>query len=162
MKSLVVYYTLDGHTRLLAEIIAQETGADIFELKPVKSTGKSGFAKYFLGGMRASLNMKTKLLTPLPDLKEYDLIFIGTPIWASRFTPAVNTFISGSDLTSKKLLFFASSGGGNAGKCFEMLKSRLGRSQILGQIGFAESKAESQAGIESQIKAWLAGINFHS
>lgn len=162
MKSLVVYYSLDGHTRFIAETIATQTGADVYELKPVKSTGRSGFAKYFLGGMRVSLNMKPKLLNPLPDLKDYDLIFIGTPIWASRFTPAVNTFISGSDLTSKKIMFFASSGGGNTGKCFEMLKSRLGSSQILGQIGFAESKAEKQESIEAQIKDWLAGIDINS
>lgn len=159
MKSLIVYYSHDGHTRFIADIIARETGADVCELKPFKSTGKSGFSKFFLGGMHASLHQKPKLLNPLPDLKEYELIFIGTPVWAARFTPAVNTFISGSNLTSKKIMLFASSAGGDAGKCFEKLKNRLTGSTILSEIGFAEASSEQRESIEAKIKTWLAGIS---
>lgn len=158
MKNLVVYYSLDGHTRLIAEAIVGETGADIYELKTIKpSTGKSGFAKFFLGGMRAIRKQKPALLNPLPDVNDYELVFIGTPVWGSRNAPAINTFISKSGLTNKELILFASSTGGDASKCFDQLISHLPDSKILGVLGFKESALENMDDVKAKIKALLTG-----
>lgn len=157
MKSLIVYYSLDGHTRLIADIIAKETGADIFELETVKpSAGKSGFAKFFLGGMRANFGQKPALKKPSPDLHDYDLIFIGTPIWASKNVPAINTFIAERDLAGKNVMLFSSSGGGDAGKGFAKLKNRLSGSKITGEIAFKEPAAADRDALTSKIKSWLS------
>ena len=156
MKSLVVYYSLDGQTRRIADIIAKETGADIHELKPVRDTAKSGFSKFFLGGMHASFGSKTALREPLPALDSYDRVFIGTPVWASLPTPAVNTFLAESNLAGKKVLLFACSGGGNDAKCFDAMKKRLHGGSAAGQLGFAQSSKENPAETEARIKSWLA------
>ena len=158
MKSLVVYYSLDGHTRKIAEIIAWETGAAICALNPVKSTGRSGFAKFLIGGMRASFGMKAALTKALPDVSSYDRVFIGTPVWAGKTAPAVNTFLSGCDLTAKEVLFFACSGGGSDAKCFDSMKKRLRGGSVLGQIGFSEASNEAPDEAEARIKTWLAGL----
>ena len=74
MKSLVVFYSLDGHTRRAAEIIARTAGADLHELRPLKTNAKTGFLKFFLGGMHASFGHKAVLRDPLPDLTAYDRV----------------------------------------------------------------------------------------
>ena len=106
MKTLIVYYSLDGHTRLIADILAGSlngaSSVDVFELRPLRETQLNGFFKYFVGGMRAIFGVKPALQTPLPGAKAYDLICLGTPVWGGRFTPPVNTFISGTDLACKK------------------------------------------------------------
>jgi flavodoxin len=155
MKSLVVYYSLDGHTRQIAEIIAKEAGAELYALTPAKSTGKAGFAKYFLGGMRASFGMKAALKETLPDVSSYDRVIIGTPVWAGKPSPAVNTFLSGCDMTSKKVLLFACSGGGGDAKCFDAMKKRLRGGSVLGQIGFSEASQESSDAAKERVKTWL-------
>lgn len=160
MKSLIVYYSLDGHTRRIAEMIAKETASDIHELKTCKpSTGKSGFTRYFLGGMRVNTNQKPALSAPLPSLNDYELIFIGTPIWASSFVPAVNSFISGCDLTGKNIMLFSSSVGGDGSKCYAKLKSRLPGASFLGELSLKESSFNNMDDVAAKVKAWVTGIN---
>jgi flavodoxin len=156
MKSLVVYYSLDGHTRFIADMIAGETGSDVYELQPVGAKSRSGFAKYFWGGKSVMFNEKPKLQKPIPDITQYDLIFIGTPIWASSFAPPIRTFLSKAPLQLKKLMLFASSGSGDAKKCFDKMQAALDKCDIIGEIDFKEPTAHDTEPIKKQVKAWLS------
>jgi flavodoxin len=158
MKSAIVYYSLDGHTRLIADMIASETGADVFELVPAKDNKKTGFQKYFWGGKSVMFNEKPGLKNPSPDLSAYDLIYIGTPIWASSFTPPVNTFISNAHLQGKKLAFFACHSGGGAVKCFDKMEKLLKNNAVTGKIDFKDPSADKAAEIAAAIKEWLASF----
>lgn len=155
MKSLVVYYSLDGHTRLIADIIASETGADTHELKPVNEKTRRGFAKFFWGGKSVVFNEKPKLQEPLPDMSAYDVVFIGTPIWASSFTPPVNTFLSNITSGPRNVMLFACCSGGSVKKCFEKMKAQLTSSKILGEITFTDPTLEQRETLNAQIKDWL-------
>jgi flavodoxin len=155
MKSLVVYYSLDGHTRLIADIIAAQTDADLHELKPANEKTRRGFAKFFWGGKSVVFNEKPKLKDALPDLSAYDLIFIGTPIWASSFAPPVNTFLSDIPAGPWKAMLFACCSGGSTEKCFEKMKERLVTGKVLGEIAFTDPTPEQRETLSSQIKAWL-------
>lgn len=50
MKALVIYYSHDGNTHLIAQVIAEATGADTLKLKPTREVASQGFAKFFWGG----------------------------------------------------------------------------------------------------------------
>ncbi|MHA2009864.1 MAG: flavodoxin family protein [Promethearchaeota archaeon] len=82
VKVLVVFYSLTGNTKLIAESIKDALDTDILELKPVKELNPEGGSKFFWGGYQSTMKLKPKLkdfdLNPL----EYDLIIIGTPVWA--------------------------------------------------------------------------------
>jgi len=91
-------------------------------------------------------------------MNAYDVIFIGTPIWASSFTPLVNTFISSAPLQSKKLMLFACSSGGGAKKCFEKMKARLVHNDIIGEIDFKDPTENDLPIIQKQIKSWLSAV----
>ena len=76
MKNLVIFYSLEGNTRLMAETIAKEVNADILELIPKKKYADSGFKKFFWGGISVLFKDKPELMPISKDVEKYDNIFI--------------------------------------------------------------------------------------
>ena len=109
-KILVVYYSLTGNTKLLAETIAGATNADLLGVKPVKELNPEGGMKYAWGGIQAIMGSKPKLEPFENNPQDYDMLFIGTPIWAWRHSPPINAFIKNQDLSGKKVALFSSTG----------------------------------------------------
>ncbi len=138
MKSLVVYYSLSGNTKYIAECIAKELNADILELKTKNNPPSKGFLKYLIGGFGVVLRRKPELVNKKINIDKYDHIFLGSPIWAGDFVPAFNTFASQYDITNKYLGFFACHSGDNASKCFERFKDCFPNNRFLGEISFKE------------------------
>jgi flavodoxin len=104
MKSLVVYYSRTGKTRLVAERIAAELGSDIEEIIDLKSReGKLGW----MSATRDASSEKETQIAPTKKIpKDYDLLIIGTPVWAFNLTPAIRTYIKNNDLSRKKVALF--------------------------------------------------------
>lgn len=126
MKTLLVYYSLEGTTHTVAEKIASSLGCDILRLVPVKEIPTSSMAKKIMtGGMYASIGYKAKLKPYTLNPSDYDTIIIGTPIWAGKSTPAVNKFISENGIKEKTKAVFTLSGSENASGCISLLKKKL-------------------------------------
>ncbi|HQP91981.1 MAG TPA: flavodoxin, partial [Candidatus Omnitrophota bacterium] len=87
MKKLIVFYSLDGNTRFIARAIAESTGADMMELQPRVQPELKGFMKYLWGGRQVFMKEKPQLLSFQKNPQDYDLIFIGTPVWAFTYAP---------------------------------------------------------------------------
>jgi flavodoxin len=134
-NALVVFYSLDGDVRFLAGTLAKELVMDSMELELVKPHPTHGFMKYFIGGFLAATGATPPLRPLVHDAAHYDLIFIGTPVWNSRPTPAVRTFLKGVDLTGKNVAFFTSYGGSD-GKAYQVLTSLVPGAKVVGHIGF--------------------------
>lgn len=124
MKTVIVYYSMSGNTRFVAEKIAAKLGADIVEISPEKAFPDKGFGKFFWGGKSAVMGDKPKLMPYKLDLSDYDRVILGTPVWASSFTPPLRTFIdeNRSALQEKSIAVFACSSGGSAEKTIEKLR----------------------------------------
>jgi flavodoxin len=80
MKTIVIFYSFEGNTRLIAENIARAAAADLLELKPKKEIPSHGFMKYVWGGRSTMMKADPELLPYDKDLQRYDLFFIGTPV----------------------------------------------------------------------------------
>ena len=93
-KNLVVYYSFEGSTRLIAENIANVLDADILECKPIKDLKSKGFSKYFWGGRQVVTKKKPDLVDFSVNPNDYDAIIIGTPAWSYSYAPAIRTFLS--------------------------------------------------------------------
>lgn len=137
MKKLVIYYSFEGNTRFIAENISKATGADIAELKPVSDIKNTKFTKYLWGGRQVVTGKKPEIEELAVDFAEYDLVFIGTPVWAFSFAPALNTFFSKHGIRGKKIALFCCDGG-TKGKTFENMRERLKENNIIGEIEFSE------------------------
>ena len=128
MKTLVVYFSLEGNTAYVADKIKEKTGADLLRLVPKKAYHDKGFAKFFWGGKSAVMAEKPDLEEISVNLDEYDRIVFGFPVWASNFTPPIRTFIEDNreQLKGKQFVAFACQSGAGAEKAFAKLAKCLG------------------------------------
>ncbi len=104
MKSLVVYYTRTGNARFAAETIAAEIVADVEEVIDMKN--RSGKLAYLTGGAAARRGKETEIAPTKKSPADYDLIIVGTPVWASRPAPAITTYLKKNNLSGKKVALF--------------------------------------------------------
>ncbi|EJO5348757.1 flavodoxin [Clostridium botulinum] len=156
MKSLIVFYSLEGHTKFIADIMGKELECDLLQLKPEKEISKTGFRRFIWGGKSVIFNEKPSLKNKIPNLDQYQTIFIGTPIWAGKYTPAINTFISENEIKGKNIAFFACHAGGGAKKCFNKLEDILKDNTILGKIDLVDSEGEREK--RDKVKQWISSI----
>ncbi len=125
MKAIIVYYSLEGNTDYTAKLLAEELGADLLRLEPIKPYPTDN-KKFLLGGKDATLGVEPPLRPYNFNPDDYDTVILGTPLWAWTYAPPLKTFISGNNFSGKKLAFFVSSGGGSDKKCFAKLCKATG------------------------------------
>jgi len=152
-----VYYSLTGSTRFIADSLSNSLEADLLELKPLKELNPEKGTKFMWGGAQSTMKKKPDLEPIELDLKGYDLIIIGTPVWAWNFTPPVRSFLSMFDLTDKKVaLWTCSAGAGN--RAMGLFKKALKKSDIIGEIkfqfGFKDQLEQELTEYEVRTKAW--------
>lgn len=155
-KTLVVFYSLDGNTKLIAEAIAHEIDADILELKLEKEIGK-GFTKYFWGGRQVMQKQKPALKPFEKNPHKYDYLVIGTPVWAWTFTPAIRSFLAQTKLKNKKIALFCCHGGGPA-KTLDNLAQELDGNEIIAKNDFEEPKRKNTQEQLKKAKLWAQEI----
>ena len=136
MKALVAYFSASGTTTAVAEAIAKETGAELFEIKP-ETPYTAADLKWTNPLARCNREKLGKKDVPIAgkveDFEAYDLVFLGFPIWYYGAPNVIQTFCKGYDWSGKKLALFATSGGSDIGKTAERLKPYLpGDPEIVG------------------------------
>lgn len=138
-KKLVAYFSASGRTRKLAQSLAEAAGADIYEIKPaVKYTGKD--LNWNDQNSRSSVEMADKKSRPeLADtdakIADYDVIFIGFPIWWYVAPHIINSFLESYDFSGKKIVLFATSGGSGFGNTVaELTGSAPGATIVQGKL----------------------------
>ena len=144
MKTLIVYYSLEGNTEYAASRIADATGADTLKLIPKKAYKSKGLAKFLWGGKSAMMAEKPELEPYDIDLSEYGRIVFGFPVWASNFTPPLRTFIeeNKAQISGKDLAAFACQSGSGAEKAFTKLKKELGIDEFEVEAVFIDPKSK--------------------
>ncbi|MEG0528066.1 MAG: flavodoxin [Longicatena sp.] len=114
-KAIVVYFTSSLHTETVSKYIAEITGSDLCEIKPVVpyTTQYSSLVK------QASEEIKNGIkpeIEKMPfDINSYDTIYVGSPNWCGTVVPVVSTFLTKYDFTDKIILPFITHGGGGMG-----------------------------------------------
>lgn len=140
---------------MVAELVAQELKADLIELKTVKEYPRKGFKKYLLCGKAAVFREKPILKTKIPNLEIYDLIFIGTPVWAGNCAPAINTLLSNYRFCGKKIGLIITNSGGSISRCVKQISKALNGNTLLRPIHFVNPKQEERDKIAQIIRERL-------
>jgi flavodoxin len=109
MRALVVYYSRTGHTRTIAEAITKELQCDSEEIiDTIKRSGPLGF---IAAGRQATKKELTKLMPVKKDPSAYDLVIIGSPVWAGTMSTPVRTYIVENKDKFKNVALFITCGG---------------------------------------------------
>ncbi len=136
-KVLIMFYSLTGNTKMIAETIKSVISADIQEVKPVKELNPESGSRFMLGGMQASLRFKPKLKPININPLNYDLIFIGTPVWAWQVSPPIRSLSKMFDFSNKKIAVWCCCGGKGI-KAMKRIKKLFRNSNIIGDKIFQE------------------------
>ena len=142
MKTAVIYYSMGGNTAFAARRIAEKTGADLIEIRPVKAYPDKGFSKFFRGGKSAVMAEMPELEPYVFDAGEYEQVVIGFPVWAGTIAPPVRTFAvrNREALAGKKLFAFACQSGSGAEKAFGKLTECLDGAELAATLILIDPK----------------------
>lgn len=156
-KILVAYFSATGTTTRAAEKVAQATGGELFAITPARPYTNADL-DWHDKQSRSSVEMNDPKSRPaLKDQKEniadYDVIFIGYPIWWDLAPRVINTFIESHDLKGKTVIPFATSGGSSLTGSAAALK------KTYPALNWKEGRLLNRAD-EKSIRAWLDKLGY--
>lgn len=148
-----------GNTGVVAHMIADATGADLFSIRTAEKYPDSYDATVDQGQQEKNNGARPELSSHLEDLDRYDVIFLGYPNWWSDMPMAVYSFLEEVDLSGKTVVPFVTSGGsGFSGTVSTIQNLEPGATLQNGISIHASNAADAQA----QIKEWLSGLGYES
>ena len=156
-QTAVVFYSLEGNVRHLAHAIAAATEADCIELKPLVHERDTELAEYVWGDMRIICSPKPQLEPPARDPTDYDLVFLGSPVWKGGVAPPILSFLDDHDFFKKRFALFCSYSG-RAGSFFDQANRLMLGCNIVGTIGFRDPLRFGADRSAGQIAEWARKI----
>lgn len=160
MKSIIIYYSMSGNVEQTANKIAQQLDAEVLRIEPQTAYRDKGLKKFLWGG-KSALMGETPALKPYTfNADEYERIIIGTPVWASTFTPPIRTFIDENKaaLTDKHIAMFTCLSGAGAQKAITKLKDYLGIAAFDAELVLIDPKDKVNADNDKKIEDFCSKL----
>lgn len=153
---LVAFFSASGVTAALAQRLSRAAGADLFKIKPAVPY-TSADLDWTNASSRSSVEMKNPASRPeiaekLPSMADYDVVFLGFPIWWYVAPTIINTFLESYDFSGKTIVLFATSGGSPMGRTLEILRPLCNAS-----VKWLPAKMLNGA-TDSDLNAWLKSL----
>lgn len=155
-KVLVVYYSLTNKTKEIAEKIKAKTNADIYEIKTVEEI-KNNPKIYLTSKQQIKSGKYPEIKEPLPDANDYDVIFVGSPVWWYTAATPVLEFLKKMDFKNKEVIPFSTQGS-NFGTFFEDFKNRAKNARIISSESFNNLSKEYDKAVDNKISSWLNSL----
>ena len=147
-KALVAYFSASGTTKAVAEKLAQGIGADLHEIAP-----KIPYTRSDLNWMdkhsRSSVEMNNRSARPeiasrVQNMAQYDVVFVGFPVWWYREPSIIDTFMELYDFTGKTVIPFCTSGGSGLGDSTKNLQMLAKDAKIASGQRFGARTSEKE------------------
>ncbi|MBO8416123.1 MAG: NAD(P)H-dependent oxidoreductase [Proteobacteria bacterium] len=173
-KTAVLYYTLlhnrvggddfaaehsVGNTENIANIIAEQTGADKFELQQTELYPNSYDETVDIAKEEQERNARPALKS-VPDLSAYDVVFMGFPCWWGSYPMAFATYFDSVDLSGKTIVPFTTHGGSRFGHSIQDLKAALPQSTIVEGLAVRDRDAQD-ADISEDVTEFLNDLELN-
>ena len=160
-KILVAYFSGSGNTERVAQDIAGELGADLFEITPV-TPYTSADLDWTVDGSRVNREHDNEALrdialtqTTPANWDEYDTVFIGYPIWWGIAAWPVNNFVRGNDFSGKTVIPFATSSSSGMGQSGTLLE------EMAGTGDWQDGQRFSSGASQSDVADWVSGLGLN-
>ena len=159
-KTLITYFGTYGTTEKFAKNIAELTGGDLFEIEPVIPYDKDTahyeeLAEY---AKKERDNDTRPEIKTLPDVTNYDYIFIGYPMWWYTYPQIIRTFIESVDLSGKTIIPFNTHEGSGDGGTYDDIKKLEPNSKVLEGLPIRGGDMTSDQ--SSKVDNWLKELGF--
>ena len=156
-KRLVAYFSASGVTAKAAKLLSEAAEADVFEIKP-KVPYTSADLDWMDKKSRSSREMNDRAFRPEIEgddahVGDYDVVFLGFPIWWYVAPTIVNTFLEQYDFSGKTIILFATSGGSGFGKTVDGLKASVSDSTVIREGKLLNGKQTVEG-----LKDWIVSL----
>lgn len=154
-KILIAYFSNSGNTEAMAKEVQNQIGGDLFEIKRKKEYSSSNLTDE----AKAEIENKERpeLVDKVSNIDEYDIVFVGYPVWWHSTPAPVNSFLESYDLSEKTVIPFCTSGGSDIEETMDSFKSSCNSSKILEGLTLSGSSANSDNG-KTKIKNWITNL----
>ncbi len=172
-KILVVYFsrtgeqytvgTIDkGNTAIVAEMIAEKTGADLYEILPETDYYPYTYKELTdVAKKEQNDNARPKIKGELPDVSKYDTVFIGAPVWWGDWPMICYTFFESVDLSGKNLVPFSThEGSGLSGFDRKLASAVPGATVLTGQAFRGGDCQNKQSDVRTTVNNWIDGLSY--
>jgi flavodoxin len=131
MRSAVIYYSYSGNTKSVAKVLI-DTLREKGEVREIELTSLDEPNSFFKQGGRAWKRIRAKIAPADFDLSTYDLICLGTPVWALAPAPALNTYLDNCNgIEGKEIILFTTYGSGTGnGRCLNYMQDILSKKGV--------------------------------
>ena len=154
---LAAYFSWSGNTEQMAQMIAEETGADLFEIAPAAPYTDDYDELLDIAQQEQAEDARPKLAAQVENWDSYDTVFVGYPNWWSDAPMTVYTFLESYDWTGKTLIPFNTSASGGFGRSLSRIEESAAGAEILEGLDLTESELPDA---QNRITEWLTGLGF--
>lgn len=156
-----VGYIEKGNTHIIADMIAEQTGSDTFEISTVTPYPDDYDECTAIVQQERNENARPELKESLDNLEDYDVIFIGYPIWWGDMPMAVYTFLESYDFSGKTIVPFCTHEGSGLSSTQESIEAICPDAEILDGLAIRGSVAQnSQDEAKEAVTEWLRQMEF--
>ena len=154
-RKIIIYFTYTGNTKKIAEKIKEKLNCDILEIKTVIPYSKDYDTVVNDEQNSEASNRLPEIQNINIDLRNYDEIILGTPVWWYRPVPAIRTFLTQNDLAGKVIKPYATNAGW-IGKTFKEIKALCPNSEVSDGMNIVfESYSDKLVTKENDIMNWI-------
>ncbi|MDP0506867.1 MAG: flavodoxin [Fusobacterium sp. JB019] len=159
MKALFIYYSYEGTTDKIAKAMGEEVDGDLIRLE-VKDEKiyKNKLLKYAWGSIEILNKKNIKIQDIDINFKSYDIIFIGTPVWAGTYAPAIRTLFEKYDFSNLNVAYFYTDLGGE-GHIDKSFKKALKNSKIKGSLHLGKASKDMETSLTKAV-SWIKEIKY--
>ena len=159
-KALVLYYSQTGTTKVVAEALQQQLGADIEEIVAVNSYGEDFGATIARGQKELQEGTLPEIQPIQADIASYDVIFLGYPVWFGTYANPIETLLNTVDFSGKEIVPFCTFGSGGLDTSSKAIVAKLPNATVLPGYGVRAARIDAApAEVERFLKegGFLAG-----
>lgn len=152
----------EGNTAIVAKAIAEQTGADLFEILPETDYYPYTYSKLTdVAKQEQKENARPAIRDALPDLSQYDTVFIGAPVWWGDWPMILYTFFETAELSGKTLIPFSTHEGSGLSGFDRKLASACPNSTVLDGLAIRGSDCQNdRSGVGSKVRSWLDKLGY--
>lgn len=155
-KILIAYFSYSGNTETTAKEIQNQVGGDLFEINRKEEYSSSNLTDEAKDEIEN--NKRPELAEQVTNMDEYNVVFVGYPVWWHSTPVVINSFLESYDLSGKTVIPFCTSGGSDIKETLESFKSSCNSNNILEGITISGSSGNSDSGKE-KIRNWITGLD---
>lgn len=154
-NALVVYFSWSGNTENVANAIAEQTGAEIFEIVPEEAYTDDYNALLNIATEEKESGARPAIAESIEDIAQYDVVYVGYPNWWSDMPMILYTFFDSYDLSGKTIAPFCTSGGSGLSNTVNSIKELEPEADVLEGLHIGSSSASDP---ENAVSDWLGSL----